>query len=186
MRPRSHRKTAVNARFGDRFRQRRDINAWVWKLGLFQPRMLRGPVRETALLKAGRPLRHVCLPHGGAISMMARLAEGRTVEMATIGRDSVFAAAMLDRGISLTSAIVVLAGTASVLDAIDFRATADRRVAFRAVVARHERALLAMAPASGACNASHAVEARLSRYFAHTIFARRNLAADAGISVTTD
>jgi len=122
-------------------------------------------VRETVLVEAGNPLRQICLPHSGAISMMVRLSEGQTVEVATIGRDGVFGvSAALDGGISLTSAGVVLPGEASVLDAADFRAAADRSVIFRATVARHEQALLALAQQSVACNASHSVEARLSRW----------------------
>ena len=122
-------------------------------------------VRETVLVEAGQSLMQVYLPDGGAISVMARLSEGQMAEVATIGRDSILgAAAALDGEISLTSAVVVLSGKASVLDAADFRATADRSVTFRAVVSLHEQALLAMAQQSAACNASHSVEARLSRW----------------------
>ncbi len=140
-------------------------------------------VRETVLVEAGSPLTHVYLPHSGAISMMVRFSDGRTVEAATIGRDSVFGAAVaLDGGISLTSAVVVLPGTASVLDAADFRAAADRSVTFRAVVARHEQALLALAQQSAACNASHPVEARLSRW----LLRARDLCGDDTLPLTQD
>ena len=47
-------------------------------------------VRETVLVGAGAPLTQVYLPHSGAISMMVRLSEGQSVEVATIGRDSVW------------------------------------------------------------------------------------------------
>ncbi len=138
-------------------------------------------VRETALVEAGQSLMQVYLPDGGAISVMARLSEGQMAEVATIGRDSILgAAAALDGEISLTSAVVVLSGKASVLDAADFRATADRTVTFRAVVSLHEQALLAMAQQSAACNASHSVEARLSRWLlrARDFCERRHLGAD--------
>jgi CRP-like cAMP-binding protein len=122
-------------------------------------------VRETVLVEAGVPTTHVYLPHSGAISMMVRLSEGQTVEVATVGRDSVFgASAALDGGIALTEAVVVLPGTASILDAADLRAVTHRSAAFRAMLARHEQALLALAQQSAACNASHSVEARLSRW----------------------
>ena len=49
-------------------------------------------VRETVLVEAGRPQTHVYLPHSGAISLMVRLSEGQTVEVATLGRDNVFGA----------------------------------------------------------------------------------------------
>jgi CRP-like cAMP-binding protein len=122
-------------------------------------------VRETVLVEAGGLLTHVYLPHSGAISMMVRLSEGQSIDVATVGRDSVFgAAAALDGGVSLTDAVVVLPGTASTLDAAEFRAIADRSVVFRAALARHEQAVLALAQQSAACNASHSVEARLSRW----------------------
>src|SRR5450755_275388 len=86
-------------------------------------------VRETVLIEAGRPLTHVYLPHSGAISMMVRLSDGQIVETAMVGHDSVFgAAAALDDGISLTDAVVLLPGNASILDVADFRAAADRSV----------------------------------------------------------
>ena len=122
-------------------------------------------VRETVLVEAGAPLTHVYLPHSGAISMMVRLSEGQTVGVATIGRDSVFdALATFGGGTSLTDAIVLLPGAASILDIADFQAAADRSVVFRTALARHEQALFAQAQQSAACNASHSVEARLSRW----------------------
>lgn len=122
-------------------------------------------VRETVLVKAGTPLTHVYLPHSGAISMMVRLSAGQTVEVATVGRDSIFGAAFaLEGGISLTDAVVVLAGTASTLNVSDFRAITNRSGIFRTTLARHEQAQFALAQQSAACNASHSVEARLSRW----------------------
>ncbi|MDB5638232.1 MAG: Crp/Fnr family transcriptional regulator, partial [Bradyrhizobium sp.] len=44
-------------------------------------------VRKTVLVEAGSPLTHVYLPHSGVISMLARLSERQTVEVATVGRD---------------------------------------------------------------------------------------------------
>ena len=122
-------------------------------------------VRETVLAEAGAPLTHVCLPHSGVISLLVRLSEGQTVDVATVGRDSVFgAAAALDGGISLTDAVVLLPGTASMLGIADFRAAADRSVSFRTLIARHEQAVLVHAQQSAACHAAHSVEARLSRW----------------------
>jgi CRP-like cAMP-binding protein len=121
-------------------------------------------VREAVLVEAGGPLTHVYLPHSGVISMRVRLSEGQTVEVTTVGRDSIFgAAATLGGGISLTEAVVLLPGTASVLGVADFRAAADRSVTLRILLARHEQALFAHAEQSAACNVAHSVEARLSR-----------------------
>jgi CRP-like cAMP-binding protein len=121
--------------------------------------------RETVLVEAGAPLTHVYLPHSGIISMMVRLSEGQTVEVAMIGRDSIVgASAALGDGVSLTEAVVLLPGSASILDVASFRAAADRSGALRTLLARHEQALFAQALQSAACNASHTVEARLSRW----------------------
>ena len=62
------------------------------------------------------------------------------------------------------SEAIVLAGLRLGLEVANFRAAADRSVAFRKLLARHEQALLAQAQQSAACNASHSVEARLSRW----------------------
>jgi len=122
-------------------------------------------VREGVLVQAGAPLTHVYLPHSGVISLVVSLSEGQTVSVAMVGRDSVFgAAAALDGRISLTDAVVMLPGTASILDVAHFRAAADRSGAFRTLLLRHEQALFAQAQQSAACNASHLVEARLSRW----------------------
>ena len=115
--------------------------------------------------------------------MMMRLLEGQAAEVATIGRDSVFGAgAALGGGISLTSAVVVLPGTASVLAAADFQAAAHRSVTFRAMVARHEQTLLALAQQSAACNASHSVEARPARGCCARSMRQRNVVDDSGLS----
>jgi CRP-like cAMP-binding protein len=122
-------------------------------------------VRESVLVEAGSPLTHIYLPHSGVISMMVRLSEGQTVEVAMIGRDSVVrASAALDDGISLTDAVVLLPGSASVIEVAVLRAAADRSAVLRNLLARHEQALFTQAQQSAVCNASHSVEARLSRW----------------------
>jgi CRP-like cAMP-binding protein len=122
-------------------------------------------VREAVLVEAGSMPARIYLPHSGAISMTARLAEGQMVEVAMIGKDGVVgASAALGAEIWPSDAVVLFPGTASVLDVTDLRAAADRNVAVRNLLARHELALLAQAQQSAACNAAHSVEARLSRW----------------------
>jgi CRP-like cAMP-binding protein len=140
-------------------------------------------VRETVLVEAGRPLTHVYLPHSGVISMLVRLSDGQTVEVAMVGHDNVFgAAAALDGGISLTDAVVLLPGRASVLDLADLRAAAARSVTFRGLLARHEQALFVHAQQSAACNAAHSVEARLSRW----LLRARDLYDEASLPLTQE
>ena len=121
--------------------------------------------KETFLAEAGAPVQRVYLPHSGVISLMINLSDGQSVEIATIGRDSIVGASAALYGWPLIAdAIVVVPGTASALWAEDFREAVDRSVDFRALVARYEQALAAQTQQSVACNVSHPVEARLSRW----------------------
>jgi hypothetical protein len=98
--------------------------------------------REPVLVDAGARLTHVYLPQSAIISKAVRLSEGQSVEVALVGRDSVFGvSAALDGGIALTDAAVLLSGTASILDAAVLRAAAKRSAALRALLARHEQCL---------------------------------------------
>jgi CRP-like cAMP-binding protein len=121
-------------------------------------------VQETVLVAAGQPLVRVFFPHSGVISLVVSLSAGEAVEVAMIGRDSVFGgSAALDGKISLTDAIVQLPGTASTLDIERLRSSANQSIAFRTTLIRHEQALFAQAKQSAACNAAHSAEARLAR-----------------------
>jgi CRP-like cAMP-binding protein len=122
-------------------------------------------VQENMLVAAGDRLTRVFFPHSGVISLVVSLAGGEMVEVASIGRDSVFgASAALDGNISLTDAVVQLPGFASTLAVGRLRTAAEQSVAFRTTLIRHDQALFAQAQQSAACNASHAVEARLARW----------------------
>src|SRR5262245_61668366 len=89
-------------------------------------------VKDATLVEAGAPVQRVYLPHSGIVSMMVSLSDGQSVEIATIGHDSIVGgSAALYGGPLLTDAVVVVPGTASVLPAEDFRAAADRSGTFR-------------------------------------------------------
>jgi CRP-like cAMP-binding protein len=121
--------------------------------------------RDVVLAEAGAPIQRIYLPHSGVVSMMVSLSDGQSVEIATIGRDSIVgASAALHGRPLLADAIVVVPGTASMLRAEHFREAADRSDTFRALVARYEQALMVQTQQSVACNVSHPVEARLSRW----------------------
>jgi CRP-like cAMP-binding protein len=120
---------------------------------------------KTTLIRAGEPLKYVYFPDSGVLSMVIRLLNGTTIEAGMIGRDSVFGAvAALDGGIAINDAIVQLPGTATVLTVPQLRKAADESSTFRTTLIRHEQALLAQALQSAACNGSHTVEARMSRW----------------------
>ena len=122
-------------------------------------------VKDTVLVEAGAALTHVYLPHSGAISIVVRLAEGQAVEVAMIGSDSaVGLLETLGDGISLTDAVVLFPGSASLIEIADIKTAAAKSAALRNLLARHGLGLIAQAQQSPACNASHTVEARMARW----------------------
>jgi CRP-like cAMP-binding protein len=122
-------------------------------------------VRDTVLVEAGTALTHVYLPNSGAISVVVRLSGGQKVEVAMIGRDgAVGVAEALGDGISLTDAVVLFPGTASIIEIADFNTAVAENTALRRSFGRLVSALFAQAQQSGACNASHSVEARMARW----------------------
>jgi hypothetical protein len=80
-----------------------------------------------------------------------------------IGRDSTLTSA-LDGEVSLNKAIVQLPGHGETLDVAHFRKVAEQSISLPTTLLRHEQVLFVQAQQSAACNASHTVEARLSRW----------------------
>ena len=140
-------------------------------------------VQEHVLVGAGDRLTRVFFPNRGVISLVVSLAGGGMVEVAMIGRDSVFGgSAALDGNISLTDAIVQLPGTASTLEVGVLRNAAEQSIAFRTTLIRHEQALFAQAQQSAACNAMHPAEARLARW----LLRMHDLAGEDKLHLTQD
>ena len=124
--------------------------------------------KDAILIEAGDTPSHVYFPHAGIVSLTVSLSEGQAVEVAMIGCDSVVGASeALGDATSLTDATVLCPGIASALMVSDLRALAGRSAAFRDLLARHALAMFAQAQQSAACNASHSVEERLSRWLLH-------------------
>jgi CRP-like cAMP-binding protein len=122
-------------------------------------------VQEEVLFRIGDAIHRVFFPHSGIISLVVDLAGGETIETAMIGRDSIVgASSALNGAISLNKAVVQLAGHGSVLDVARFRQLAEASPVLRTTLIRHEQILYAQAQQSAACNATHTVEARLSRW----------------------
>jgi CRP-like cAMP-binding protein len=117
------------------------------------------------LYEAGQSIKRVYFPHIGVISLVVDLASGETTEIGMIGRDSLAGgSSALDVKVALNKAIVQIPGEASVLDVDHLRNFADKSIAFRTTLIRHEQVILAQAQQSAACNVSHALEARLARW----------------------
>jgi CRP-like cAMP-binding protein len=126
-------------------------------------------VQEDVLVGAGDRLTRVFFPHNGVISLVVSLAGGGMVEVAMIGRDSIFGAfSALGDPTALNSAVVLIPGVASTLDVDRLRAAADQSPTFRATLMRHGLAVYAQIQQTVGCNASHSVESRLARCLLQT------------------
>jgi CRP-like cAMP-binding protein len=122
-------------------------------------------VRNAVLAESASPSTHVYLPHAGVIAITVNLAGGRTLAVAMIGRDSIIGAAeSLGGSVSPIDAVVLFPGMASIVEMAEFRKLTAQNAALRNLLARHEQALGAQAQQSAACNTSHSVETRLSRW----------------------
>jgi CRP-like cAMP-binding protein len=126
-------------------------------------------VQESVLVAAGHTLKRAYLPHRGVISLVTNLAKGERVQIAMVGRDSIFGAfSALGDAVALNSAIVQVPGVASTVDMERLRAAADRSATLRTLLARHGLAIYAQVQQTAGCNAAHSVEARLARCLLQT------------------
>jgi CRP-like cAMP-binding protein len=103
------------------------------------------------------------------VSLVAVMQNGATVETATVGRAGVIGASSgLGAKQSFGRAIVQLPGTAAWLTASQFHAAASQSQAIRDLIIRYDEILLGQVQQSVACNALHAMEARLCRWLLQT------------------
>lgn len=126
-------------------------------------------VADSVLSEADDMLKRAYLPHKGVISLVVKLARGEHVQVAMVGRDSIFGAfAGLGESPALNSAVVLVPGVASTIDIEALRAAAGQSPTFRAALARHGLAVYAQIQQTAGCNAAHTVESRLARCLLQT------------------
>lgn len=121
------------------------------------------------LYEPGDKLTHVYLPLSGMISLVSVMADGRSAESATVGREG--AAAMSASGYvddAFTRYVVQLPGSGYRATAADFEQMIDDSVAFCSAVTRWREVYARMLIQSVACNALHNVRQRLARWILAT------------------
>ena len=125
--------------------------------------------QDLALVEVDETLKRAYLPHRGVISLVVKLARGEHVQIAMVGRDSIFGAfSALGDATALNSAVVLVPGVASTIELDQLRVVADQSATFRNSLARHGLAVYAQIQQTAGCNASHTVESRLARCLLHT------------------
>jgi CRP-like cAMP-binding protein len=119
----------------------------------------------TVLYEAGEPLRHAYFPHDSVVALVAVMQDGRSAEMAVIGREAVvgFISAMASRQ-SFGRYIIQTPGTACRIDLDRLHEVATRRPQVCQLLVRAAEAVMARVLQNVACNAIHSVEARCCRW----------------------
>ena len=119
---------------------------------------------DSVLVGAGDTLQRAWLPHCGVISLIVNLSTGEHIQVAMIGRDSIFGVfSSLGDSVALNSAVVLVPGIASTIELERLRAAADSSPTLRALMTRHGLATYAQIQQTAGCNAAHPVEARFAR-----------------------
>jgi CRP-like cAMP-binding protein len=118
-----------------------------------------------ALHEMDGPISHVYFPRSGVASVVARMDEGGTVEVATIGNEGIVGlAAYLGDGRSPMEVFVQIPGEAVRMDADAFRHEIRACGALRDGVRRYAQALLTQVGQSAACNRVHSIDERCARW----------------------
>ncbi|MFO1110529.1 MAG: Crp/Fnr family transcriptional regulator [Bradyrhizobium sp.] len=119
---------------------------------------------ELVLVDVDETLKRAYLPHRGVISLVVKLARGEHVQIAMIGRDSIFGSlSALGDPVALNGAVVAVPGVASTIDLDRLRIVADQSTTLRKELVRHALAVYAQVQQTAGCNAAHGVESRLAR-----------------------
>ncbi len=108
---------------------------------------------------------HVYFPRSGVASVVTRMSEGGTLEVATIGNEGFVGLAVhLGDGRSPMDTFVQIPGDAVRLEVRAFRRELKASEALRDVVGRYAQALLTQVGQSAACNRAHSAEERCARW----------------------
>lgn len=117
------------------------------------------------LHEAGEESDQVYFPDSGAASIVVEMGTGETIETALIGRDgSIGGSTALRNRPALDKAFIQIGGSAQVLTAAQLRQFCANHGTLAHLIAMHNDFVHAQAQQSAACNAVHALEARLGRW----------------------
>jgi CRP-like cAMP-binding protein len=124
--------------------------------------------REVVLVRSGEQIEHINFPCSATIAFMLDMPDGHTVATAVIGNEAaVGLLSALGPSRSAATAVVLVAGTSLQISPARFHAAFSHSRAIRDAVRDHTAVLLTQFQHAAACNALHAVDARLARWLLH-------------------
>src|SRR6202023_2997095 len=121
--------------------------------------------REQILMDADSSLDHVFFPNSGVVSVVAVYADGRIIEMATIGREGCTGMqAIFGAKTSSVRLLVQIPGNATKISRAAFTHAIESMPAFRGLMNAYVQAFLEQVMVSVACNGAHSLKQRLARW----------------------
>mgnify|MGYP001236473345 FL=1 len=111
---------------------------------------------------------HTIFPHDCVVSVMAEMADGRSVEKASIGREGfVGLPVILGGGKTFGRCVAQVPGKASWLSVADLDVALQRFACVRQVMLRYAKSFTMQLMESVACNSLHTAEQRVVRWLLH-------------------
>ena len=134
------------------------------------PRMETVPMSfSQSIYEPGEPIADVYFPLSGVMCLLTLLADGRAVEVATIGNEGMVGLPVfLGADTAFARAIAQVPGQAMRMAAEEFRAAISHGGPFQALLHRYTQALLNLISQTAACNRVHSIEERCSRWLLMT------------------
>jgi CRP-like cAMP-binding protein len=134
-------------------------------------------------MDADSSLDHVFFPDSGVISAVAVYADGKIIEMATIGREGCTAVqAVLGAESSSIRLLVQLPGGAAKISRTAFAQAMEAMPSFRSLMYAYVQAFLEQVLVSVACNGAHSLKQRLARW----LLTMRDRGDDDALQITQD
>lgn len=125
--------------------------------------------RGQSVLEVGDTVDHIYFPSSAVLSVVTTMEDGRSVETATVGRETTVPLVTALAGQPSRSRIFAQVGGGAIrLKSSVLRLHAAERPALMALLLRHAGASALQAEQGVACNALHAAPARLSRWLLMT------------------
>jgi CRP-like cAMP-binding protein len=131
-------------------------------------RLQRHPVQQKqALVEAGQRIDEVHFPVDAVVSILTRMNEGPSVEIATIGNEGLVGLTVAWGGAVMNPrevTTVQVPGEVVSMESAAFRAELERQGALASLVERYTRAFFSQVSQQVACNGLHSVEQRCARW----------------------
>ena len=125
---------------------------------------------KEVVYKPNQPIHHVFFPENTVLCLMTLMANGHSIEAATVGREG---ASWISASVGALSmpceTIVVIEGTALKLATVDLEEEVKDNEHFRKVLTAYSHALLIASMRTSACNGLHRLQERCARWILMTL-----------------